>query len=121
MSTLAYQYPVFQPAMRIIQSITNASPAVITTTFNHQYKTGYIVRLYIPQGYGMLQANQLTGAIVVTGDTTFVIDIDTTNFEAFTTPGAFPNNAQYAQVVPIGNVNDSIYLATINALPYQAT
>lgn len=80
MAILATQFPVYQPAMRIIESVTNDNPAVVTTTFNHQYQTGLIVRLNIPLGYGMQQANQLYGPIVVTGDDTFTIDIDTTYF-----------------------------------------
>lgn len=118
MATLAYQFPVYQPAMRIISSITNAFPAAVTTTFNHQYNTGLIVRLDIPTGYGMLQANQLIGTIVVTGLTTFDISIDTTNFGVFTTPASYPANAQYAQVVPIGEQNIYLEYATVNVLPY---
>lgn len=83
MSILADQNPVFQRAMRVISSITNDYPAVVTTTFAHQYLTGLIVRLNIPKGYGMTQANQLYGPIIVTGDSTFTIDIDTTYFDPF--------------------------------------
>lgn len=85
MAILATRLPVYQPAMRIISSVTNANPAVVTTTFNHQYQSGLIVRLNIAPGYGMQQANQLYGPIIVTGDTTFTIDIDTTNFEPLIT------------------------------------
>ena len=85
MAILATQNPVYQPAMRIISSVTNANPAVVTTTFNHQYKSGLIVRLNIAQGYGMQQANQLYGPIIVTGNTTFTIDIDTTLFDPLLT------------------------------------
>lgn len=86
MAILATQFPVYQPAMRIISSITNADPAVVTTTFNHQYQSGLIVRLNVPLGYGMQQANQLYGPIMVTGDTTFTIDIDTTFFDPLVVP-----------------------------------
>jgi hypothetical protein len=41
------------------------------------------MRLNIPKGYGMQQANQLQGEITVTGDTTFTIDIDTTQMDPF--------------------------------------
>lgn len=77
MATLATARPIYQPAMRIISSITNDYPALVTTSFANQYGTGMIVRLNIPQGYGMQEANQLYGPIVITGDTTFTIDIDT--------------------------------------------
>jgi len=121
MSILATPFPVYQPAMRIIASISNAFPAVVTTTFNHQYKTGTIVRLNIPLGYGMYQANQLTGEIAVTGATTFAIAIDTTLFDPFTTPSTFPETFQHAQCVPIGENNDTLKAAVFNVLPYSAT
>jgi hypothetical protein len=121
MSYQAQKFPVYQPAMRIISNITNANPAVVTTTFAHQYLTGTIVRLNFPPGYGMEQANQLTGEIVVTSPTTFSINIDTTTFDPFMTPATFPDNTQYPQVVPIGENGLTLKAATVNSLPYSAT
>ena len=86
MAILAYPDPVFQPAMRIIASISNGFPAVVTTTFANQYISGIIVRLNVPKGFGMVEANQLYGPIVVTGDTTFTIDLDTRTFTPFIAP-----------------------------------
>lgn len=198
MAILAYQYPTYQPAMRIISSITNANPVTITTSFNHQYLTGTIVRLDIPSGFGMTQLNQQYAPITVTSTTTFTMPIDTTLFSpflyqinvgttdgsgdasgtcyvpanaipygqtfligsqlftvvlqsgalqttgsgsgtfnlstgAFTftgaainsniywTPIVFPQNSQYAQVVPIGENNDMLTAAVQNVLPYSAS
>lgn len=121
MAILAQQYPVFQQAMRIISNVTNDFPAEVTTTFNHQYQDGMIVRLIIPDGYGMVQANRLYGKIIVTGDTTFTIDIDTTNFYAYATPSTYPQNRQYAQVIPIGEITSKLNSATRNVLPYPAS
>lgn len=197
MAILAYRRPVFQKAMRIITAITNAFPASVTTSFNHNYITGMIVRLNIPMGYGMQQANQLYGPIIVTGNTTFTIDIDTISMDPFVyqinvgttdgsgsasgtisgtnnliglgqlfnvgalqlsvvsgngalyttssasgtmnlstgsftlsgcpintviywTPIAYPNNFQYANVTPIGEISATLLAATRNALPYPA-
>ena len=117
MAILAYQYPVYQPAMRIISNITNDFPAQVTTTFNHNYITGLIVRLIVPIGYGMVQANQLSGSIIVTGDTTFTIDIDTRYFSPYTTPSS-PDDLQYPQSVPFGEVNSSLLSSFQNVLPY---
>lgn len=121
MAILAVENPTFQRAMRIISNITNAYPATITTTFEHNYQTGEIVRLIVPLGYGMVEANQKQGVITVTGDTTFTIDIDTTHFNAYTTPSTYPENYQYSQVVPVGEENDQLEGATQNVLPYSAT
>ena len=111
--------PEFQPAMRVITGITNANPTSITTSFAHQYQTGLIVRIYIPLHYGMDLLNQQYGPITVTSPTTFTMPIDTTGFAPFVTPALNPgHNYTGPQVVPIGNVNSSIYLATRNVLPF---
>lgn len=115
---LAYQYPVFQPAMRIISNITNAYPATVTTTFNHNYITGMIVRLMIPQGYGMIQANQMYSNITVVDATTFTINLDTNLFSAFITPMTSPEDAQYPQSIPFGEVNSTLMASYRNVLPY---
>lgn len=115
---LSIQYPVFKPAMRVISNITNAYPAVVTTSTNHNYITGIIVRLLIPNGYGMTQVNKLHADIVVLSDTTFSINLDTTLLSAFTTPITSPEDTQYAQCVPIGEVNSILQASTKNVLPY---
>lgn len=117
----AVVHPTFQQAMRIISAITRSDPAVVTTTFAHNYITGSIVRLYIPLGFGMPQANQLTGSIAVLSDTTFSINIDTTSFEPFVVPGSpsyLINSVPH--VVPVGEVNSILGAATQNVLPYGA-
>lgn len=120
--------PMFQRAMRNILSITNASPCLVTTTFdgvnpgNHDYSTGLIVRLRIPWGYGMSQANELYGPITVISATQFTLPIDTTMFDAYVIPPYVPGSwfAQTpGQVVPIGEVNEILTMATQNVLPYS--
>ena len=128
----AVEQPTYQPAMRNILSITQAYPAVVTTTFDgtnpgdHLYKTGLIVRLDIPKGYGMEQANLLYAPITVLSDSTFSIDIDTTAMDAFVAPaapvtigsGRFTKYPNPAQAVPIGKINEQLINAVKNVLPY---
>lgn len=116
MPIYAIQSPVYQPAMRIITAITRAFPASVTTSFDHDYITGTIVRLDIPSGFGMTQADTRTGAIIVTGPTTFTIDIDTIFFDIFAVPASWPYNQQLAQVVPIGEINSILTASTVNVL-----
>lgn len=120
MAILATFIPTFQPAMRIISSITNGFPALVTTTFRHQYSTGMIIRLNIPAGFGMQEANQLYGPIVVTGDTTFTIDIDTTNMDPYVISIVYPFNYQSGQTTPIAEINSILVNATRNVLPIAA-
>ena len=118
------QNPTFQPAMRVISAITNATMAQITTTYDHQYSDGLIVRIDVPQADGMFQINQQYGPIVVTSPTTFLIGIDTTLYDAFVIPedplypGLPPAGVQVcAFAVPIGQSNDMLTQATRNVLP----
>lgn len=121
MAIYAIEHPTYQPAMRIIEAITNANPASVTTTFAHNYITGTIVRIVIPRipynstGFGMAQINEQQGTITVTGDTTFTIDINTLTYDIFSNPGTFD---QQPQVVPMGEITEILTAATQNVLPY---
>lgn len=121
MSEACYSYPkpVFQPAMRVIAAITNAFPAVVTTTINHQYITGTIIRFNITKGHGMTQANQQFGPIVVLSPTTFSIAIDTTYYDPFFIPSLLKYTC--SQCIPIGEVNGILTAAEQNVLPYSAS
>jgi hypothetical protein len=97
--------------MRLISAITNDNPASVTTTFDHDYTDGLIVRFNIPKAEGMTQLDKMTGTITVTGTDTFTVNIDTTSFDAFAIPGApawYQNTC--ATVVPVtGTVRDVTY------------
>lgn len=123
MSTcIAVMNPIFQPSMRIITAISNSNPAIVTTSFAHNYVTGTIVRLDIPPADGMQQANQFSGPILVLSPTTFSMPLDTTNFDAFAIPPSPPPTVNTcAQAVPIGEVNSILTAAVQNVLPYRAT
>lgn len=113
----AYPDPVYGPAMRLISSITNANPALVTTTFAHDYVDGTIVRFNIPPATGMQQLNQMTSPILVTGATTFTIDVDTTQFAPFTVPvGLGPFINVCPQVLPIGEINETLKASLVNVL-----
>jgi hypothetical protein len=113
----ALEHPVYAPAMRLIQAITQAPHAEVTTSFAHGYISKTVVRIDVPFEFGMQQINQRTGSIVVTGDTTFTIDIDTSFFDPFSVPSPLPHHLQsWAQVVPIGEDNDTLDAAVKNTL-----
>lgn len=118
MSTcFAYKNPIFQPAMRIIASISQAHQAVVTTTFDHLYVSGTIVRLDIPPADGMQQADQFVGPIIVTSPTTFTLPLDSTMFTAFAIPvSPSPHVNTCALVVPIGEESLQLNAAVVNTL-----
>ncbi len=106
--------PTFQPTLRIISAITNDNPALVTTTISHDYITGEIVRLKIPKGFGMQQANNLLGVVTITSPDEFTIDINTTRFEPFSPPFPLPTAFTCAQVVPVGEISSLLAGATKN-------
>lgn len=118
----AVPFPTFQPAMRLIASITNSYPCIVTTTFANQYVDGTIVRLNIPEACGMVQADQFVGPLTVIDSTSFTLNLDTRSFGVFVIPVlANPHIPICAQVVPIAENNDILQAAVQNVLPYSAT
>lgn len=120
----AYADPVFAPAMRPILSITRANPMVVTTTFDgttagsNGYETGLIVRLLIPPGFGMEQADGLLAPITVISSSSFSMPIDSSSFDIFAIPAVNPGHyGTVAQVVPVGEVNEILSQAVQNVLP----
>lgn len=133
-------FPTIQKAMRVIVAITNDTNALITTDIPHQYVTGQIVRIVIPQdfggvnnattqmnqyAFGMMQINGLLGTIqTIPTTTTFTLDINTTIFDVFVLPPPIvfavgpPAYLSYAQVIPVGEINSQFNAATQNVLPY---
>jgi len=104
----------FTPDRLAISSISQANPCVVTTSTNHNMTTGQVVRLHVPQTYGMVELNQRQVSITVLTPTTFsiqatqvpsTVNIDSTRFAAF----SVPSNPQFtAEVIPIGSGPTSI-------------
>jgi hypothetical protein len=116
----AIQNPTFMPAVRDIVAITNAFPLQVTTSFAHSYLSGLIVRIKIPQYFGMEILNDVQGSILVTGSTTFTMNIDSTNFDPFVVPSPQPGSIYTpAQVVPVGEDADILTQSFVNVLTPQ--
>ena len=123
----AVQNPMFQPAMMNILGISQSNPCLITTTFDgiapgaHNYQTGLIVRLVIPQYFGMdqlAQAGDVLYTITVVNPTQFTIPVDSTGFVGYAVPPIFPGGLDTpCQVSPIGEDNAMLTMAVQNVLP----
>lgn len=113
-SCYAVPNPAFQPAMRIVTSISQSNPATVTTSFAHQYVDGIIVRLDVPLANGMQQIGGTTYAITVTGTDTFTVPVNSTKFDVYT-------DVQCCCVVPVAELNGQLNAATRNVLPLSAT
>ena len=108
--------PTFQPAMRLITGITKTYPIVITTSFDHDYITGTIVRIYVPTNYGMYQLDGHYGDITVLTSATFSMDINAKDYDSFLAPIPPPDYRKPALCVPIGNLQSAYTAAVRNVL-----
>lgn len=120
----ALQNPIYRPAVTDITAITNSNPAVVTTSFAHSYLTGLIVRIQIPQEYGMrldYGPKQPHFQITVLSTTTFSIPLDTTNFDPFVVPMEQSGQPllNVAQAVPIGEEAAILTQSFVNILTPQ--
>ena len=108
----------FLPAAQIINNITRANPAVVTTTTNHGYLTGLFVRIVIPYTGSMEQVNEKIYEITVLNNTGFSIPVDSTNFDPFNTaPLWLLTPIQEAQAIPVAEINSSLSQAAANIGP----
>jgi|SRR5579864_5958761 len=107
------------PDIRFISSITNANPAVVTTTVPHGYSSGFTVRILFPfpngLSFGMYQINGQVGVINVLSPTTFSISINSLGYNAF----VIGTSLESPQVIPIGQItnadlNDSTQVNPVN-------
>lgn len=111
----AIEYSIYMPAMRVITAITQEEKALITTSFPHGYDNQALVRIYIPEGFGMPQINLQTGYIAILNAISFYITIDTRTYEPFIVPALYD---QVAQVVSIGEYASTFVNALNNVLPF---
>ena len=75
---------------QVVQTVSQANPAVVTTGSPHGYTTGNTVRVKAAfdtnLGAGMIQLSAwIDYVITVTSATTFTIPVDSTSFQAWTT------------------------------------
>lgn len=110
----ALRFPTFNPAMATITGIQQATKPFVVTSFPHTFIVGQYIKFVIPQEYGMIQLNGLTGLITeVPTASAFQINIDTTQFDAFSVPGV---PQQSAQAVPAGQLATQFYGTNVNIL-----
>jgi len=100
----------FYPKWRYISKITAANPAVITTTVDHGYVAGQLIRLRVPSEFGMTQMDNLVGTVVSVTDSTITTDINSSAFTAFAWPLTAAGAFTPAQVIPFGESSSNTYI-----------
>lgn len=106
--------PRFQPATQVIIATSNSNPVIIQTSIDHDFESDIIVRIYVPDNYGMWQINKKQGKITVLSSDTFSMAFDTTSYDSFLVPTTPPYYNFTAMVIPIGNVTSRTDLALRN-------
>lgn len=98
----------FVPDRSTITGITQASPAVVTTSPAHGMFTGMVARLVVPYNYGPVQLNGIVAHVSVISPTQFAcysslvptaVPISAVDYPAFVTP---TNPGLVASCIPIG-------------------
>ena len=111
------------PSTLLITGISNSFPMVMTTTYDpltasNTYISGMVVKLLVPNSYGMYQANGLFGKILSVTGSTFTLAIDSTNFDSFVVPSG--NAEQPASIAPSGSNNTQFDNTTVYNLPFKS-
>lgn len=109
---IPFQAP-FYPRRRFISNISQAASGVITLSVTHGYTAGQRVKIIVPSGWGMTEANNQYATITAINTTTntITVDLDTSGFTAFAYPTSLiaAGGVSYPQVVPVGEAATSPY------------
>lgn len=98
-----------------ISEVTQGQTTVVTTSTDHGFIVGNTVTFSIPKQYGMRQLNGLKGYVLSTTSDTLTVNIDSSLFDAFSTPViTLPTVIDPAQVLPVGDGNSGYQVANVS-------
>lgn len=96
------QAQFYAPSVFNISAITLGQFTIVTTSINHNYVIGQLVRLLIPNGYGSRALNEQTGYVVsIPAPNQVTLNLSSYNVSAFINA----NLPTAAQIVAVGDVN----------------
>ncbi len=113
----------YLPSRFIIEDITRGFTTLITTTVDHDYVVGQLVRTLIPSSCGTYQLNESEGYVLsIPQSDQVVIDIDSRQMDSFITITPDNRNLSYPQIIAIGDIssgaiNTSGSMNLINFIP----
>ncbi len=85
---------------QVIDSITQAFPAVLTTVDDHDYPAGVNVTFLIPTQFGMMQLNGQNIQVLEVTNNTLTLNVDTRNYTPFAYPSPVPDAYTPPSVIP---------------------
>lgn len=95
----------YEPSRFVISAITLGQTTLITTTQDHNYVIGQLVRLIIPPSNGCRQLNEQQGYVLSIPNTNQVI---LNIYSAGGDPFVSAVNPQQPQILAIGDVNTGV-------------
>ncbi len=95
----------FKPSQFFIAGITNAQTTTVTTTVNHNYIVGQLVRLIVPRFNAERELNEQSAYVIsIPNPNQVVLDIDSTYYSVFQT-STYPTQPQ---ILAIGDINSGL-------------
>lgn len=92
----------YQPNQFFISNITLGTTTVITTTINHNYVIGQIIRLVVPKYSGTFELNEKQGVVIsIPSNNQVEVNINSQNMTPFVSTTA----PTQPQITAIGNLN----------------
>jgi hypothetical protein len=111
-------YPfLYLPEDNVVSAVTRGATTTVVTTMYHNFEVGQEIAFRVPTIWGTTQLNSLPNTLIpgspvygyvtsITDNWTFVCNINSTGFTAFTTnQTTVPSNWTPAQVLAVGDVN----------------
>lgn len=97
----------YQPHRFVISAITRGITTLVTTSEDHDYVIGQLIRFILPSLYGTYQLNEQRGYVIsIPSDTQVVVELDSRFMDAFVASPTLPTNQAYtvAQILAIGDI-----------------
>lgn len=101
----------FQPSQFVISAITMGVITTVTTSVNHNYVIGQLVRLLIPSKYGSRGLNEQLGLVIsIPAPNQVVLNINSLGIDPFiASPTFLPFQSKtLPQIVAVGDNNSGI-------------
>lgn len=102
---VAIESQFYQPSRFVISAITLGGTTTITTTADHNFVVGNLVRTLVPASFGTWQLNEQSGYVLsIPASNQVVLSINSSNFDSYIASSA----ATVAQIFAIGDINTGV-------------
>lgn len=109
----------FKPSRFVVSNITLGPTTTITTSVDHNYVLGQLVRLIISPFYGSYQLNETESYVTsIPSATQVVLDLNSTVSDAFIASPTYGPTPP--QILAIGDKNNGLISSTGRSLPSTA-